>query len=123
MIYYVPNTSQRARWKEGERPSADASLYQYQVSVVMPARSLIIVQGAARSASSMRSLRSSVVNLWIVSRRNTWLHAVRREHVVSRRIASTLRELGPEFIGDGIHAGVGRDIIALAQTFAGSAVS
>ena len=58
----------------------------------------------------------------IPSSRHRWTHAIRREDVHERRMAVTLRELGPDFTGDGGFAAVGNELLTLAETFAGEPV-
>ncbi|XP_068678075.1 alpha-ketoglutarate-dependent dioxygenase alkB homolog 4-like [Montipora foliosa] len=72
-----------------------------EVAVPMPRRSLIIVKGAARY---------------------DWKHAIKREHIVSRRIAITLRELAAEFCEGGKRSTVGNELITRAMTFQGKSV-
>eukprot|EP00117_Sycon_ciliatum_P036209 scpid63218/ scgid27294/ Probable alpha-ketoglutarate-dependent dioxygenase ABH4; Alkylated DNA repair protein alkB homolog 4 len=68
------------------------------VEVPMPRHSLLVVEGDAR---------------------HRWLHAVRRQHVLSRRVAITYRNLGAEFCDSGPHAGVGDQLRLIAKNFSG----
>lgn len=54
--------------------------------------------------------------------RYRWKHAIRREDVSARRIAVTLRELGPDFVAGGPQQSTGRELIDIAYTFAGEPV-
>jgi len=72
-----------------------------EVAVPMPRRSLIIVKGAARYK---------------------WKHAIKREDIVSRRIAITLRELAQEFCEGGKSYKVGAELYKKALTFGGKSV-
>ncbi|XP_013379730.1 alpha-ketoglutarate-dependent dioxygenase alkB homolog 4 [Lingula anatina] len=72
-----------------------------EVLVPMPRKSLIIVSGPARFQ---------------------WKHAIKRDHIQSRRIAMTFRELAPEFLEGGPQEDTGRKMIDLAKTFRGVAV-
>ncbi|EGD79147.1 hypothetical protein PTSG_09879 [Salpingoeca rosetta] len=70
-----------------------------QVYVVLPARSLVAVQGSARTQ---------------------WKHAVHRGAITDRRIAVTLRELGPDFVAGAGRAEEGRHLLDIAHTFKGT---
>ena len=72
-----------------------------EVAVPMPRRSLIIVRGPARYK---------------------WRHAIKRQDIVSRRIAITLRELAHEFCEGGESYSVGNELIKTAMTFQGISV-
>lgn len=54
--------------------------------------------------------------------RYDWQHAVRREDIEQRRIAVTLRELGPDFQPGGCDAAIGRELIERALTYAGEPI-
>ena len=71
---------------------------QIEVAVPMARRSLIVVHGPARYE---------------------WKHAVLREDIHKRRLATTLRELTPEFLAGGASEQLGKEIIDLALTFSG----
>lgn len=77
------------------------SSYNTEVSVPMPRRSLIIVRGPARYK---------------------WKHAIKREDIISRRIAITLRELAPEFCEGGENHSVGSELITRALSFQGKSI-
>lgn len=73
-----------------------------EVSVPMPRRSLIIVQGPARYE---------------------WKHAIKRQDILSRRIAVTLRELAQDFCEGGKSYTVGYELIKTALSFQGESVN
>lgn len=75
--------------------------YNTEVAVPMPQRSLIIVQGPARY---------------------NWKHAIKRQDIVSRRIAITLRELAKEFCEGGENHRVGSELIKTALSFQGKSL-
>lgn len=77
------------------------SAYNTEVAVPMPRRSLIIVSGPSRYK---------------------WKHAIKRQDIVSRRIAITLRELAQEFCEGGKSCSVGNELIKTALTFQGKSV-
>ncbi|ELU08273.1 hypothetical protein CAPTEDRAFT_150134 [Capitella teleta] len=54
--------------------------------------------------------------------RYEWKHAIQRTHVAQRRMATTIRELTPEFLPGGKQEDVGREILDLALTYKGRAV-
>lgn len=72
-----------------------------EVFVPLKQRSLVVVYGEARSK---------------------WKHAIHREHIKSRRIAVTLRELSDEFSSDGPRYDEGKQLLDIALTFNGKAV-
>ena len=72
------------------------------VEVLLPQRSLVVVMGWAR---------------------HKWQHSIKREHISSRRIAITLRELAGEFLPGGRHEAAGRTILDMAAKFAGSPIN
>nr|XP_058948192.1 alpha-ketoglutarate-dependent dioxygenase alkB homolog 4-like isoform X2 [Pocillopora verrucosa] len=72
-----------------------------EVSVPMPRRSLIIVRGPARYE---------------------WKHAIKRQDILSRRIAVTLRELAQDFCEGGKSYTVGHELIKTALSFQGESV-
>lgn len=74
------------------------SEYCTEVAVPMPRRSLIIVRGPARYK---------------------WKHAIKRQDIVSRRIAVTLRELAQEFCEGGNSYSIGSELIKTALSFQG----
>ncbi|XP_019621387.1 PREDICTED: alpha-ketoglutarate-dependent dioxygenase alkB homolog 4-like [Branchiostoma belcheri] len=73
-----------------------------EVAIPMPRRSLIVVHGDAR---------------------HKWMHAIHREDITSRRIAVTLRELSSEFSAEGVLNQTGKELIDIALSFNGSAIS
>jgi len=70
----------------------------FEVCVFLPRHSLVIVESTARY---------------------DWMHAIRREDIVQRRIAVTLRELGPDFLADGCDEEIGRKMVEIAFGFNG----
>ena len=66
------------------------------VLVRLPRRSLIVVSGPARY---------------------NWKHAIQRQHVTSRRVAMTFRELSPEFNDGGASDSLGRELITVASNY------
>lgn len=69
-----------------------------EVRVPLPRRSLVVVRGQAR---------------------HSWLHAIHRDHILSRRLGVTLRELSDEFLTGGQREDEGRTLWELAGTFNG----
>lgn len=67
-----------------------------EVKVAMPARSLLVMQGAAR---------------------NIWSHAVLRQDIESRRISVTFRELASAFLPGGDHEAKGNRLVEVASSF------
>ena len=56
--------------------------------------------------------------------RYQWQHSIHREHITSRRLATTLRELTPDFMPGGkFYENVGRDILEAASNYQGSPVN
>ena len=80
----------------------DVDLSQVAVEIELPARSLIVLYGAAR---------------------HRWLHAIRSQHVTRRRIGVTLRELSAEFRHGGASAHVGAELLQKASSFQGISVA
>ena len=73
------------------------------VCVPLPQRSLVIVQGSSRYH---------------------WQHAIHREHICSRRLATTVRELTVDFMPGGkFFDDVGRDILETASRFDGTPIN
>ena len=71
------------------------------VNIPMPRRSLIVVYGPARYE---------------------WKHAVLRCHVTGRRLATTFRELTPEFLAGGASEKLGKTVTHLASTYVGKSI-
>lgn len=69
-----------------------------QLLVPLLRRSLIIVSGKARYC---------------------WEHSISREHIVSRRLGITLRELSSTFLPAGEQEELGKQLLSVASTFAG----
>ncbi|XP_071789689.1 alpha-ketoglutarate-dependent dioxygenase alkB homolog 4-like [Asterias amurensis] len=72
------------------------------VRIPLPARSLIVVSGAAR---------------------HDWNHGICRGAIIARRLAITLRELTETFLDGGSEETVGREVLSIAGTYTGSVVS
>ena len=81
--------------------SVNGDTSNIEVSVPMPRRSLIIVRGPARYE---------------------WKHAIKRQDILSRRIAVTLRELAQDFCESGKSYTVGHELIKTALSFQGESV-
>lgn len=74
-----------------------------EICIPLPQRSLVIVQGVARYQ---------------------WQHSIHRQHIRSRRIATTLRELTVDFMPGGkLHDSVGKDILEAAGSYHGTPVN
>ena len=73
-----------------------------EVDIVLPRRTLIIASGPAR---------------------NDWKHGIKRMNIHCRRIAMTFRELAPEFLEGGKNVALGKEMMEIAQTFKGVAIS
>lgn len=71
------------------------------IQLPLKRRSLIVIFGAARQL---------------------WKHAIHREHITSRRLAVTLRELSEEFLPGGRGEQIGAELLKTALTFSGTAV-
>lgn len=67
-----------------------------EVHVDLPRRSLIVLMGPARFV---------------------WEHSIKREHVMSRRLAMTFRELSDEFLVGGAQEDLGRSLIDIARNY------
>ena len=77
--------------------------FHFQICVPLPQRSLVIVQGQSRYE---------------------WQHSIHRKHIISRRLATTLRELTPDFMPGGkFYETTGRDILEAASNYQGSPVN
>ncbi|KAF7244407.1 hypothetical protein EYD10_09391 [Varanus komodoensis] len=68
------------------------------VAIHLPRRSLVVLYGAARYK---------------------WKHAIYRNHIKSRRICITFRELSAEFSPGGEQEELGKELLGMAQTFQG----
>lgn len=73
-----------------------------EVLIPMPRRSLLVVQGPARYK---------------------WMHSIKREHIMGRRIGITLRELSDEFLVGGSHESMGHEILRIAAGYEGHLTS
>ena len=69
-----------------------------QIHIPLPRASLLVVQGVARYE---------------------WLHSIRRDHIVGRRIGITLRELSGEFLEGGNQEAIGREVLRIAGGYEG----
>jgi len=69
-----------------------------QLLVPQPRRSLVVVSGSAR---------------------HIWKHSINRQHIVSRRLSITLRELSAIFLPGGEQEELGRELLATASSYAG----
>ena len=69
-----------------------------QLLVPQPRCSLIVVSGSARYI---------------------WKHSINRDHIVSRRLSITLRELSAIFLPGGEQEELGRELLETASSFAG----
>ena len=74
----------------------DDSRPSLSVYVVLPRRSLVVVSGPARYK---------------------WKHAIQRQHVTSRRLAITFRELSAEFAIGGVSEAVGTELLTIASNY------
>ena len=70
-----------------------------EIHIPLPKRSLLVVQGAARYE---------------------WLHSIKREHIVGRRVGITLRELSDEFLAGGKQESIGHEVLRIASGYSGS---
>ena len=74
-----------------------------EMCVPLPQRSLVIVQGVARYQ---------------------WQHSIHRRHILSRRIAITLREATVDFMPGGeLYESTGREILEAASSYQGTPVN
>ena len=56
--------------------------------------------------------------------RHVWHHSIKREHIVSRRVAVTLRELTPEFLqGGSSYEDVGQILLETASKYDGRPIN
>ncbi|XP_043858027.1 alpha-ketoglutarate-dependent dioxygenase alkB homolog 4 [Dromiciops gliroides] len=74
---------------------------QVEVAIHLPARSLLVLFGAARYQ---------------------WKHAIHRQHIQSRRICATFRELSAEFCPGGKWGELGQELLQIALSFQGKPV-
>lgn len=82
--------------------SASGATPAIEVEVLLPRRSLVVVEGPAR---------------------HRWLHSIQRQHITARRVAITLRELATEFLPGGENEAVGRSILERALCFDGHPIN
>ena len=76
---------------------ADAALLDVEIQIPMKRRSLLVLSSDARSK---------------------WMHCIRRRDVRGRRIATTWRELTPEFLPGGPrYEDVGRELLAIGSSY------
>lgn len=71
---------------------------EIRVAVNIPRRSLFVMYGEAR---------------------HQWKHAIYREHIHSRRVCSTFRELTDEFLTGGEQEKLGSELLDVASNFNG----
>lgn len=71
---------------------------EVRVSINMPRRALFVLYSEAR---------------------HRWKHAIHREHIHSRRVCSTFRELSAEFLHGGKQEKVGSQLLDIASSFKG----
>lgn len=76
-------------------------LREILVAIYLPQRSLVVLSGPARYR---------------------WKHAIYRNHIKSRRVCITFRELTAEFSLGGEQAELGKNLLDIALTFKGSPV-
>ena len=69
-----------------------------EIQIPLPQRSLVVIQGHAR---------------------HLWLHSIERQHIISRRVGITLRELTNEFLPGGHAEEIGGRLLDIAQQFSG----
>ena len=96
-----PHTSQLQTTTDDNSLQSQASplAHSVQLHMPLPQRSLVVVSGPAR---------------------HIWHHSIKREHIVSRRIAVTLRELTSEFLpGGSSYDEVGQNLLETASKFDG----
>ena len=85
------------------RKNGIITFFHFQICVPLPQRSLVIVQGQSRYQ---------------------WQHSIHRKHIISRRLATTLRELTPDFMPGGkFYETTGRDVLEAASNYQGSPVN
>ncbi|XP_068945546.1 alpha-ketoglutarate-dependent dioxygenase alkB homolog 4 isoform X1 [Petaurus breviceps papuanus] len=72
-----------------------------EVAIHLPARSLLVLFGAARYQ---------------------WKHAIHRQHIESHRICATFRELSAEFCPGGKQGELGQELLEIALSFQGKPV-
>lgn len=92
---HTPNPTPSSHATVANHTSDPTPSSQVAVEISMPRRSLIVVSGTARG---------------------DWLHSIQRQHVTSRRVAITLRELSEEFLPGGpSHLPVGSSLLHTAS--------
>ncbi|XP_051847831.1 alpha-ketoglutarate-dependent dioxygenase alkB homolog 4 [Antechinus flavipes] len=74
---------------------------QVEVAIRLPARSLLVLSGAARYQ---------------------WKHAIHRQYIESHRICATFRELSAEFCPGGKQGELGQELLEIALSFQGKPV-
>ena len=73
-----------------------------ELEVPLPRRSLVVVEGRAR---------------------HMWLHSIKKECIVNRRVAVTLRELSTNFMPGGAEEERGQELLKAASHFTGTPVN
>lgn len=71
---------------------------EVRVSVALPRRALILLYGDAR---------------------HRWKHSIHRQHVQTRRVCSTFRELSSDFLEGGKQEKVGAELLNVASSYKG----
>ena len=51
--------------------------------------------------------------------RYCWKHSISREHIISRRLGITLRELSSNFLPGGVQEEIGKQLLSIASMFVG----
>ena len=72
------------------------------VHIPLPPRSLVIVMGIAR---------------------HVWSHSIRRENIIGRRVAMTMRELDNGFLEGHQDEQIGGELMRIAQCFKGTPIN
>lgn len=73
-----------------------------EVLVPLPRRALTVVSGPAR---------------------HMWLHSIQRQHIVSRRVGITMRELSCDFLPGGKEEEMGKQVLEIAMDFQGQPIN
>ncbi|XP_030789270.1 alpha-ketoglutarate-dependent dioxygenase alkB homolog 4 isoform X2 [Rhinopithecus roxellana] len=82
-------------------PSRSVLCQEVEVAIPLPARSLLVLTGAAR---------------------HQWKHAIHRRHIEARRVCVTFRELSAEFGPGGGQQELGQELLRIALSFQGRPV-
>ncbi len=76
--------------------------FSLTINIPLPRRSLVIVMGVAR---------------------NEWEHSIKRENVIGRRVAITMRELGEDFTEGHKDEEIGRELKRIAVLYTGRPIN